>query len=74
MKPVIVSSGSAGWLARHRTIEKKMTRLIAGTFKHGHRAACSGVLIGSFLNVLEVEAGFEVIQDWTIEQSSVSAM
>ena len=31
---------------------------------------CSGVLIGSFLDVLEVEAGFEVVQSWAAEQSS----
>ena len=47
--------------------------LIAWTFKYGHRAVCSGVLIGSFLDILEVEAGFEVVQDWAAEQS-VSAM
>ena len=41
-------------------------------FKHGHRAVCSGVLIGSFLDVLEVGAGFEGVQDWAAEQSSVS--
>ena len=35
---------------------------------------CSGVLIGSFLDVLEVEAVVEVVQDWAAEQSSVSAM
>ena len=28
-------------------------------FEHGHSAVCSGVLIGSFLDVLEVGAGFE---------------
>ena len=46
------------------------------------RAVCSGVLIGSFLDVLEVdildilevEAGFEGVQDWAAEQLSVSAM
>ena len=27
-------------------------------FKHGHRAVCSGVLIGSFLDILEIGAGF----------------
>ena len=43
-------------------------------FKHGHRAVCSGVLVGSFLDVLEVGAGFEGVQDWAVEQSSVSAM
>ena len=42
-------------------------------FKHGHRAVCSGVLIGSFLDVLEVEAGFEVVQSWAAEQSSESS-
>ena len=31
-------------------------------FKHGHRAVCSGVLIGSFLDVLEVGAGFEAAE------------
>ena len=30
--------------------------VIASTFKHGHRAVCSGVLIGGFLDILEVEA------------------
>ena len=39
---------------------------------HGHRAVCSGVLIGSFLDILEVEVGFEGVQDWAAEQSSVS--
>ena len=29
---------------------------------------CSGVLIDSFLDVLEVEAGFEGVQDWAAEQ------
>ena len=43
-------------------------------FKHGHRAVCSGVLIGIFLDVLEVEAGFEGVQGRAAEQSSVSAM
>ena len=35
---------------------------------------CSGVLIGSFLDVLEFEAGFEGVRDWAAEQSSVSAI
>ena len=35
----------------------RLIRLIAWTFEHGHRAVCSGVLIGSFLDVLEVGAG-----------------
>ena len=63
-----------GWLARHRTIEKMSAPHRLDIFKHGHRAVCSGVLIGSFLDVLEVEAGFEGVQDWAAEQSSVSAM
>ena len=42
-------------------------------FKHGHRAVCSGVLISSFLDILEVGAGFEGVQDWAAEQSPVSA-
>ena len=40
---------------------------------YGHRAVCSGVLISSFLDILEVGAGFEGVQDWAAEQSSVSA-
>ena len=36
-------------------------------------AVCNGVLTGSLLDVLEVEAGFEGVQDWAAEQSSVSA-
>ena len=63
-----------GWLARHRTIEKMSAPHRLDIVKHGHRAVCSGVLIGSFLDVLEVEAGFEGVQDWAAEQSSVSAM
>ena len=39
-------------------------------FEHGHSAVCSGVLIGSFLDVLEVGAGFEAVQSWAAEQSS----
>ena len=35
---------------------------------------CSGVLISSFLDILEVGAGFEVVQDWAAEQSSLSAI
>ena len=41
---------------------------------HGHRAVCNGVLIGDLLDVLEVGAGFEDVQDWAAEQSSVLAM
>ena len=63
-----------GWRARHRTIEKMSAPHRLDFLKHGHRAVCSGVLIGSFLDVLEVEAGFEDVQDWAAEQSSVSAM
>ena len=63
-----------GWLARHRTIEKMSAPHRLDIFKHGHRALCIGVLIGSFLDVLEVEAGFEGVQDWAAEQSSLSAM
>ena len=59
----------AGWLARHRTIEKMSAPHHLEILTHGHRAVCSGGLIGSFLNVLEVEVGFQVAQ-----QSSVSAM
>ena len=33
---------------------------------------CGGVLISSFLDILEVGAGFEGVQDWAAEQSSVS--
>jgi hypothetical protein len=35
---------------------------------------CSVVLIGDLVDVLEVEAGFEIIQSWAAEQSSASAM
>ena len=66
--------GGGGWLARHRTIEEMSAPHRLDIFKHGHRAVCSGVLIGSFLDVLEVEAGFEGVQDWAAGQSSVSAM
>ena len=45
------------WLARHCTIEKMSAPHRLDIFKHGHRAVCIGVLIGSFLDVLEVEAG-----------------
>ena len=62
-----------GWLARHRTIEKMSAPHRLDIFKHGHRAVCSGVLISSFLDILEVGAGFEGVQDWAAEQSSVSA-
>ena len=48
-----------GWLARHRTIEKMSAPHRLDIFKHGHRAVCSGVLISSFLDILEVGAGFE---------------
>ena len=41
------------------------------TFKHGHRVVCIGVLISSFLDILEVGAGFEGVQDWAAEQSSL---
>ena len=61
---------AGGWLARHRTIEKMSAPHRLVIFKHGHRAVCSGVLISSFLDILEVGAGFEVIQDWAAEQSS----
>ena len=43
-------------------------------FKHGHRAVGSGVLISSFLDILEVGADFEDVQDWAAEQSPVSAI
>ena len=50
-----------GGLARHRTIEKMSAPHRLDIFKHGHRAVCSGVLIGDLLDVLEVEAVLEVI-------------
>ena len=62
-----------GWLAEC-TIEKMSEPHRLDIFKHGHRVVCSGVLIGSFLDVLKVEAGFEGAQSWAAEQSSVSAM
>ena len=70
----LVGMGVGGWLARHRTIEKMSAPHRLDIFKHGHRAVCSGVLISSFLDILEVGAGFEGVQDWAAEQSSVSAM
>ena len=63
-----------GGLAWHRTIEKMSAPYRSDIFKHGHRAVRSGILISSFLDVFEVEAGFEGVQDWAAEQSSVSAM
>jgi hypothetical protein len=51
-------AGLASSAPHHREDE----RLIAWTFEHGHRAVCSGVLIGSLLDVLEVEAVVEVVQ------------
>ena len=33
---------------------------MAWTFKHGHRAVCSGVVIGDLLDILEVEAGLRL--------------
>ena len=66
--------GVGSWLARHRTVEKVSAPHRLDIFKHGHRAVCSGVLISSFLHILEVGAGFEGVQDWAAEQSSVSAM
>ena len=65
---------AGGWLARHRTIEMMSAPHRLDIFKHGHRAVCSGVLISSFLDILEVGAGFEGVQDWAAEQSSVSAI
>ena len=47
--------------------------LSPGHFEHAHKAVCSGVLISSFLGILEVGADFEGVQDWAAEQSSVSA-
>ena len=66
-------SGGRG-LARHCTIKKMSAPHRLDIFKHGHRAVCNGVLISSFLDILEVGAGFEGVQDWAAEQSSVSAM
>ena len=43
-------------------------------FKHGHGALCSGVLICSFLDILEVRAGFEGVQDWAAEQLGCRAV
>ena len=61
-----------GRLASSAQHHQQDERLIAWTFKHGHRAVCSGVLVGDLLDVLEVEAGFEVVQSWAAEQSSAS--
>ena len=66
--------GRESWLARHRTIEKMSAPHRLDIFKHGHTAVCSGVLVSSFLDILEVGAGFEGVQDRAAEQSSVSAM
>ena len=54
------SEGGGGWLARHRTIEKMSAPHRLDIFEHGHRAVCSDVLISSFLDILEDEAGLEV--------------
>ena len=44
----------------------KWAHFIASTFEHGHRAVCSsglvGGLVGGLLDVLELEAVFEVVQ------------
>ena len=45
-----------------------MGRLIAWTFEHGHRAGCSGVLLGGLLDVLELEAAVEVVQSCAADQ------
>ena len=58
--------------APHHRLDERASS--PGHFKHGHRAVCNGVLISSFLDILEVGAGFEGVQDWAAEQSSVSAM
>ena len=65
--------GGGGWLARHRTIEKLSAPHRLDILKHGHRAVCNSVLIDGFLDILEVGAGFEGVQDWAAEQSPVSA-
>ena len=64
---------AVAWASSAPTIEK-MNAPHRLDIKHGHRAVYSGVVIGDLLDVLEVEAGFEVVQDWAAEQLSVSAM
>ena len=70
--PPVSCGGLASSAPHHR--EDERTSSPGHFFKHGHRAGGIGVLIGSFLDVLEVGAGFEGVQDWAAEQSSVSAM
>ena len=57
-------------LAWHRTIKKMSAPHCLDIFKHGHRAVCSGILISSFPDILEVGAGFEGVQNWAAEQLS----